>query len=476
MICRRSSVAKGITVQTESLEFARPVQSSILDGNSFSARDLDRLDPTSRELVRRRAASLGPSYRLFYGDPVHPVRSQGCYLYGAGGEVFLDAYNNVASVGHANPEVIAAVHEQMSTLNTHTRYLQNGIVDFAEQFLATFPDHIDTVMFTNSGSEANDLALRVARLWTGGRGVVVTAEAYHGTTDLLATVSPSVTGTFGTDPAVRVVPEPSEALAAAAGQSISDWFAAQVDAAFTDMREHGIVPAAFLADSIFSSDGIFPNEAGFLAKTIDVVHAHGALFISDEVQPGFTRTGETFWGFERHGGEADLVTCGKPMGNGMPVAALAGRADVMGRFGRDVPYFNTFGGSSVPIAAARAVLTFIQRENLIDSVRDTGAALKAGIIDIAAGTSFVKDVRGVGLYVGVEVVDEAGLPDSTTALRVVNELRRRRVLISVAGHNNNVLKIRPPLVFGEAEVATFLDRFDQTVQSLRPTPLSGASV
>jgi 4-aminobutyrate aminotransferase-like enzyme len=378
----------------------------------------------------------------------------------------------VASVGHANPEVVEAVRAQMSRLSTHTRYLQRGVVEFAEQLLATFPAHIGHVMFTNSGSEANDLALRVARTWTGGTGVVVTAEAYHGTTDLLATVSPSVHATFGTDPGVRVVPRPSARLAAAAGQEVGDWFADQVDAAFQDMRAHGTVPSAFLADSIFSSDGIYPNAPGFLKKTIDVVHGHGALFISDEVQPGYTRTGETFWGFMRHGVEADLVTCGKPMGNGLPVAALAGRAEVLARFGRDVPYFNTFGGSSVPIAAAQAVLTFVQREDLLASVHRTGTALRDGIDALTAGRPDVDEVRGAGLYLGVELVDAADAPDSATALRVVNEMRRRHVLISVAGQGNNVLKIRPPLVFGDAEVATFLDRFADTLDAVDRHPRS----
>lgn len=437
--------------------------SSIMDGNSFRASDLDHLDPQERELVLRRQRSLGPSYRLFYRTPVHAAASLGAYLFDAQGERFLDAYNNVPSVGHANPRVIEAVTAQMKRLNTHTRYLQEGIVNYSEQLLATLPDHIGSVMFTNSGSESNDLAMRVARLWTGGTGVVVTTEAYHGTTELLSRVSPAISGGFPDDPTVRVIPAPDTYRVQV--EDIGPWFADRVREAFDDLIAHGVRPAAFLADSIFSSDGIFPEPRGFLAAAIDVVHEYGALFIADEVQPGFCRTGEEFWGFQRHGVAADLVSMGKPMGNGIPAAALAGRPEVLARFGEEVPYFNTFGGNSVSIAAAQAVLDFIQQERLIDSVRHTGQTIKTGLEALAQRFELIGDVRGAGLYLGADIVAdrETKAPDSRAALRIVNGLRDRRVLISVAGPGNNVLKIRPPLVFGEDEAAILLEAVEDVL-------------
>lgn len=431
-------------------------QSSILDGNSFRSADLDRLSQADRDLVLRRQRNLGASYRLFYRTPVHAEHSSGCYIHDADGTRYLDAYNNVASVGHANQRVIDAVTAQMGRLNTHTRYLQDGIVEYSDRLLATFPAEIGSVMFTNSGSESNDLAIRMARLWTEGSGVVVTAEAYHGTTELLARVSPAVRAGFPDDPTIRVIPAPDTYRLGT--EQVGAWFADRVREAFEDLIANGVRPAAFLADSIFSSDGIFPDPPGFLSAAIDVVHEYGALFIADEVQPGFGRTGESFWGYQRHGVQADLVTMGKPMGNGIPVAALAGRSEVINRFGREVPYFNTFGGNSVSIAAARAVLDFIQDEDLIGSVRRVGSQLRAGLRELAATRHRVGEIRGAGLYVGAEIVTdpESKTPDSDAALAIVNGLRDRHVLISVCGPANNVLKIRPPLVFGDDEVELFL--------------------
>lgn len=448
--------------------FAPVSLSSIMDGNSFRAADAARLSPADRRRVERRQASLGSSYRLFYRTPVHADRGRGCYIYDGEGTEYLDAYNNVASIGHANPAVRDAVSTQLGRIATHTRYLQDGILDYSEKLLATLPAHIGSLMFTNSGSEANDLAIRVARVWTGGTGIVVTAEAYHGTTELLSRVSPAISGGFPDDPAVRIIPAPDTYRTDP--EIVGAQFAADVRAAFADLRAHGIRPAALLADSIFSSDGIFVDPAGFLAAAVDVVHAEGALFISDEVQPGFCRTGETFWGFQRHGVEADLVTMGKPMGNGIPVAALAGRTEILARFGDEVPYFNTFGGNSVSIAAAAAVLDYIQDNDLIASVARVGANLREGIAEISSGRAAIGEVRGIGLYIGVEIVDpdDRLRPDSPTALTVVNAMRDRRVLISTAGPGNNVLKVRPPLVFGDAEVARFLETFAAVVDEVVP--------
>lgn len=450
----------------------REVRSTILEGNSFDPSSGIDLAPRDRELVARRTTALGPSYRLFYERPVHIVRGEGVFLYDADGEEYLDAYNNVSSIGHCNPAVVEAVTRQMRTLNTHTRYLGDGVVEYAERLLDTLPEAIDQAMFVCTGSEANDLALRIARQYTGGTGVVVSAEAYHGTTMLVAGASPATGGGAPLGVDVRTVPAP-DAYRAETGSAADEpdagdlgrWFAARVTEQFDDLRRHGIRPAALLVDSIFSSDGVFTDPVGFLRPAVEAAHAAGALVIVDEVQPGFARTGDTFWGFERHGVVPDLVTMGKPMGNGIPVAATAVRGEVLAPFGADVPYFNTFGGNPVAIAAARAVLDTIQDQRLQAASRDVGARLHAGLRDLARSHPLIGDVRGAGLYAGVELVTDpvAKTPATDAAREVVNGMRERRVLLSVCGPTNSTLKIRPLLVSRPEHIDRLLQALDDTL-------------
>lgn len=443
-------------------------RSTILDGNSFRPDAASSLSPRSRELVTRRERALGPAYRLFYREPLHLVQGRGTKLYDADGVEYLDAYNNVAGIGHTNPVVVEAVTRQMRQLNTHTRYLQDGILDYADQLLATLPDRIDRVMFVMTGSEANDLALRIAEYHTGCSGVIVTAEAYHGTTKLTAGASPAMGSGYPLSETVRVVPTPDTFRLGDA--EIGQWMAAEVERAIDDLERDGIGFGAFLADTIFSSDGVFPDPAGYLANVREVVSRRGGVFIADEVQPGFGRTGDAMWGFQRHGVVPDIVTMGKSMGNGVPVAAMAISAEVLESFGREVPYFNTFGGNPVSIAAAQAVLDYIQEQDLTAHVARTGQLMRAGFDDLAARHPRIGDVRGRGLYWGIEIVGEAGGtdPDSDAALDLVNGLRERHVLISSAGPHNNVLKIRPPLVFDDGDVDILMTRLDDALTAATP--------
>ncbi|WP_052336733.1 aspartate aminotransferase family protein [Nocardioides alkalitolerans] len=430
-------------------------RSSILDANAYTG-----APGTATPLVERRRRALGPAYRLFYREPLELVRGSGVHLYDAEGGEYLDAYNNVASVGHAHPAVVAAVARQAATLNTHTRYVDRGLVTYAEDLLGLLPAELDQVMFACTGSEANDLAVRVARAATGGRGVIVTAEAYHGNTDLVTGLSPSlgagaplgahVWTVPAPDPLRRPTPDPGARLAA------------DVRAALDAMQAAGVRPAALLVDSILSSDGVHAAPAGFLAPAVDAVRAAGGLLVADEVQPGFARTGTAFWGFERHGLVPDLVTTGKPMGNGMPIAAVAARADVLEPFAATVPYFNTFGGNHVSIAAAQAVLDVIRDEGLQQNAADVGTHLRDLLREVAARHPVVADVRGDGLYTGVELVASAGTtaPGTALAADVVNALRRRRVLTSVCGPYGSTLKVRPPLPFSRADAARFAEVLD----------------
>jgi 4-aminobutyrate aminotransferase-like enzyme len=433
--------------------------------NGFDPNTIDDLEQDMRQHVTRRLHVLGPAYKLFYRHPVRFVRAEGVYLYDAEGNAYLDAYNNVPSVGHCHPHVVEAIARQAATLNVHTRYGTDLLLEYAERLAATFPGEIGNVMFTCTGSEAVDLALRIARYVTRAPGVIVTANAYHGLTTATAEISPSLGPEVPLGPAVRTVapPDPRQDTGEQAGQA----FAARITQAAADMRRHGIGLAAFVADSLFSTDGIIPEPAGFLRPVIDAVHAAGGKYIADEVQPGFARTGESMWRFQRHGITPDLVVMGKPMGNGMPIAGVAARAELLADFGQKIRYFNTFGGSSVSVAAASAVLDVIEGENLAENARAVGVALREAIAQAAAGYPGVTDIRGAGLYVGVEFADpKTGEPDGQAALNVVNELRERRVLISATGAHGNVLKIRPPLPFSYRHADQFADALRGSLASL----------
>lgn len=428
--------------------------SNIMDSNSYSASP----DGVGEPLISAREKMLGPAYRLFYQRPVHLVRGQGTYLFDADGERYLDAYNNVASVGHCHPHVVDAVTRQLSTLNTHTRYLHQAIVDYSERLLATLPFEVDQVMYACTGSEVNDLALRVAEMHTAATGVIITTDAYHGNTAAVTAISPSLGGATALGPHVRAVPAPDSYRVPE--DQLAQRFADDVAAAADELIEAGFGVSCLIVDTIFSSDGIY-TDAHVLAPAVDAVRSRGGVFIADEVQPGFGRTGDAMWGFQRHGVTPDLLTTGKPMGNGMPVAAMAARSDVLKSFAVEVPYFNTFGGNPVSMAAAAAVLDVIENERLMANAAGVGATLRRELSQIAVNHPGVGDVRGAGLYIGVEMVTdpETKEPDRAGARRIANALRERRVLLSVCGHDGNVLKIRPPLVFSMSDVDWFCTEF-----------------
>jgi 4-aminobutyrate aminotransferase-like enzyme len=420
--------------------------SNIMDSNAYAADGDD--DP----LIVARERVLGPANRLFYDRPVHLVRGKGSHVFDADGVRYLDAYNNVVSVGHGHPHVVDAVTRQMSTLNTHSRYLHRGIIDYSERLLKTMPDRINQVMYACSGSEVNDLALRVAEMFTDAGGVIVTRDAYHGNTATVMAISPSLGDATTLGPHVRTVPPPDSYRSPNAAER----FAADVAGAVDDLCANGIGVSCLIVDSMFSSDGIYPDPA-VLGPAVDIVHRHGGVFIADEVQAGFARTGEAMWGFSRHGVIPDIVTMAKPMGNGMPVAAMAANDQVLRPFAVRVPYFNTYGGNPVSMAAAAAVLDVIENEKLLANAAEVGARLRTELSRLAADDPRIGDIRGAGLYIGVEVVGDrdAKTPDRAGARRLVNALRERRVLISVCGHDGNVLKIRPPLVFSMSDVDWF---------------------
>ncbi len=425
--------------------------------NSFDPNAASDIDPERRAMIERRVRLLGPAYRLFYAEPLHIVRGEGVWLYDADGTAYLDVYNNVASLGHCHPHVVAAIARQAGVLATHTRYLHDGILDYAERLLATFPGAIGHLMMTCTGSEANDLAIRIARAATGNAGFIVTQTAYHGVTAAVAEMSPSLGLGVPLGLHVRTVPAPS------AGGEV---FAAGVRAAIDDLAAHGLRPAALICDTIFSSDGVFADPPGFLAEAVAVVREGGGLFIADEVQPGFARTGDAMWGFARHGLVPDLVTMGKPMGNGYPVAGVAIQPSLIEAFGSRARYFNTYAGNPVACAAASAVLDVIEQEGLQANAAKVGTQLRQGMQALAGQFDAIGAVRGAGLFVGADIVDAAGAPDAKQAAWLVNALRERRVLISCTGPHAHTLKIRPPLVFTAANVSQFLDAMEDALRGM----------
>ena len=423
----------------------------ILDMNAFRPGD------TQAEAVDRRLANLGAASVLFYREPIEMVSAEGAWMTAKDGTRYLDFYNNVPSVGHSHPRVVEAVSRQIAQLNTNTRYIVSVVDDYLEALKGHMPDSLTNVVMTCSGSEANDLAMRVAMAATGGTGFIVTETAYHGNTALVTEASPSALKRGSLPETVIAIPPPSVQHY---GDDIAGGFRRSVEMALAEFARRGITPAALMADSIFSSDGIFADPPGFLSAAVDAIRGAGALFIADEVQPGFGRTGDAFWGFGRHGLTPDMVTMGKPMGNGFPMAGMAVRPDHLEQFCADVGYFNTFGGNPVAAAAGKAVLDVIRDEGLQENARDTGALLLEGLRDVARADARVADVRGAGLFIGVDLAEEeTGRPDPDLTVKVIDGMRSRGVLIGAAGRYGATLKVRPPLCLKREEAEQFVEAF-----------------
>jgi 4-aminobutyrate aminotransferase-like enzyme len=431
--------------------------------NSFDPAKPGALDPATSALIARRQRALGPCYRLFYDHPVHFERAEGVWLYDTEGQKYLDAYNNVPSVGHCHPHVVAAINHQVATLNVHTRYLFDNVVTYAEKLLSTFPPELSNVMLTCSGSESTDLALRIARFVSHGEGIIVTRDAYHGTTAAGSEISPS-RGDPG--PNVRVVPAPDTYKAE--GKDIGAQFADAVAAAIADMQRSGVKFAGLLVDSVFSSDGFYPGPKGFLKQAVEVARQAGGLFIADEVQAGFGRTGDFMWGFQRHSVVPDLVILGKPMGNGMPIGGVVAKPQLLTELGGKFRYFNTFGGNPVCCAAGLAVLEVIENEDLMANAQRVGNYMLDEMQKLASKYQAIGDVRGTGLFLGVEFVKDRKTkePDSDTSLALVNAMREKRILINALGPYRNVLKIRPPLPFSMENARHLVSTMDAILHDM----------
>ncbi|MDB5553037.1 MAG: 4-aminobutyrate aminotransferase [Rhizobium sp.] len=421
-------------------------------------------------LLARRERLLGRNMSTFYQDPVHLVKGEGVWVWDADGRKYLDCYNNVPHVGHCHPRVVDAICRQASMLNTHTRYLHEGILDYVERLTATFDASLDTAILTCTGSEANDIALRMAQAVTGKTGVIATDHTYHGNTTAVSQLSTRMPPVGGYGGHVRHVPAPDgyRPLGGVPGEAFTDAWAVALEAAIEDLRKTPFGFSALIIDPFFANEGFPDLPDGFLQKAAAIVKKAGGLLIADEVQPGFGRTGTHMWGHQRAGIVPDVVTLGKPMGNGHPIGGVVANSETLNAFRKAFRYFNTFGGNPVSCAAAMAVLDVLRDEKLQDNAREVGAYAVAGLADLADKHAIIGNVRGSGLFFGAELVldraEKTPAPDIAT--RVINDMRERGVLMGKLGVKQNATKIRPPMPFSKGDADFMLSTLDDVLSGL----------
>ena len=422
-------------------------------------------------LLRLRRERLNPTLSVSYREPLKIVRGEGARLYDAQGRSYLDMVNNVCHVGHCHPRVVAAGQAQMALLNTNTRYLHDNIVEYALRLTARLPAPLSVVFLTNSGTEANDLALRLAQTHTGRRGAVVVDHAYHGHSPSMIALSPykfAGKGGQGASPQVEVVPMPDPYRGPHRDRDAGTRYAQTLAPALEALHARGEAPAVFYCESLLGCGGQIVLPDGYLREACAAVRAAGALYLADEVQVGFGRVGDHLWAFERQGVVPDIVTLGKPIGNGHPIGAVVTTPEIAASFVTGMEYFNTFGGNPVSCAIALAVLDTIEEEGLQENARVVGAHLMDGLRALQARDPRIGDVRGAGLFIGAEFVSDrdARTPDAATARAVVEAMKAQHVLLSTDGPDDNVLKIKPPIMFSRRDADECLDKLDHVLRTL----------
>lgn len=425
-------------------------------------------------LMERRSKVLGPSLSLSYHTHLKIVRGEGCYLYDHTGRAYLDCVNNISHVGHCHPKVVDALSRQAAVLNTNTRYLHDNIVDYAERLSATLPDPLSVCFFVCSGSEANELALRMARTITGQKDTIVIDWAYHGNTGDLVELSPykfNRAGGAGRPEHIHIaeLPDPYKGPHTGYGEDIAIKYARSVENRIADIKARtGKGPAAFMAESISGCGGqvVFPQ--GYLKHSFAAVRAAGGLCIADEVQVGFGRVGSHMWGFELQDCVPDIVTLGKPIGNGHPMACVVTTPKIANAFANGMEYFNSFGGNPVSCAVGMAVLDVIKQEGLQEKALHTGRYLLDRFSGFEQRFDKIGHVRGQGLFLGIELVKDRDTkePDIDSASAITNFLRDEGVLLSIDGPGNNVLKFKPPMVFSHSDAEMFCEKLEQAFVSV----------
>jgi 4-aminobutyrate aminotransferase-like enzyme len=411
------------------------------------------------DLLERRQNALGPAYHLFYDDPAHIVLGHGVWLWDADGRKYLDCYNNVASVGHCHEDVVAALTQQASTLNTHTRYLHENVVELSEAIAARMPGDLSVCMFVCTGTEANDLATRIARSVTGNSGMLVSEFSYHGNSTLVHTLSTA--DSKDRPDWLALFEPPCQYRPAFDGDDLLDDYVGSVRNAIDGLGRKGQRPAAIMIDSIFDCPGTIAAPAGYFKQVYKTVRESGGLVIADEVQSGYCRTGK-WWGFAHDDVVPDIVTLGKPMGGGHPLAAVVTTPEIAEKFAARSDYFNTFGGNPVSTAVGMAVINVIEEEKILQNVAGVGAFTKAGLEKLQEKYELIGDVRGRGLFLSLDLVKDrkSKTPDAEAARRMSNMMKDEGVLLSKHGRYDNTLKIRPPMVFSRDNAEQLLQALD----------------
>ena len=421
-------------------------------------------------LMARRARLLGPNISTFYEDPLHLVKGEGVHVWDADGRRYLDCYNNVPHVGHCHPRVVSAIAGQAALLNTHTRYLHEAILDYLDALTASFDPSLSTAVMTCTGSEANDIALRIGQAATGKTGVIATDHTYHGNTMAVAQLSKTNPPPGGAWDNCRFVPAPDSyrPQGGIAGTAHAKIFAGEIERAIAELEAAGHGFSALIVCPYFANEG-FPDLAtGWLDPAIAAVRKAGGIVIADEVQPGFGRLGSHMWGHQRAGFTPDVVTLGKPMANGHPVGGVVTTPELMRAFRTGFRYFNTFGGNPVSAAAAMATLDVLKDEDLVHNANVVGAHARQCLAALAKKHAVIGDVRGAGFFFGAELVldRDRKTPATAYAKRVANEMRRRGVLLSFLGIHYNTLKIRPPMPFAHSHADMLLATLDSVLSDL----------
>jgi len=422
----------------------------------------------SETLIERRRRLMGPNVATFYDDPVHIVRGKGVWLWDLDGRKYLDCYNNVAHVGHCHPKVVDAIAKQAAILNTHTRYLHEGVLDYIERLTGKFGDDLTQAIMVCTGSEANDIALRMARAMTGKTGIIATDNTYHGNTTAVSQLSARRPPIGGSPAHVRLVPAP-DSLRPVGGtmEGQAEAFARNIAHAIVDLEEAGHGFSGMMLCPIFANEGLPALPKGFLDPALGIIRRARGLILCDEVQPGFGRVGTHWWGHEKMGFTPDVVTLGKPMGNGHPVAAVIARQEVMTEFREAFGYFNTFGGNPVSAAAAMATLDVIENEGLVENAKMVSDYLFERLQELQH--PLIAEARGVGLFFGLEFVDENGVLASKFTNLLVNGMRREGVLLGEIGRHDNILKLRPPLPFSMDNADLAINKLEKV---LKATPIT----
>ncbi len=422
----------------------------------------------NEQLVERRRRVMGPAYSHFYREPLYIVRGEGVWLYDHDGRRYLDCYNNVPSVGHCRPEIVDALSRQAATLNTHTRYLHHAIVEYAEMLADTLPGDLSVCTLVCTGTEANDLAYRIARAVTGNEGAICTHGAYHGNSTLVSELSPGFTRKRPKPDFVADVMPPDVYRGPYGSDDPHhiDKYVQLVDDAVDELADNGHEPAMMIIDSIYDAAGIHTPPPEYQQRVHKKVRSAGGLIVCDEVQSGLTRLGDNWWGFMDSAVVPDIVTMGKPMGAGHPLAVVVTTPEIAADFARESSYFNTFGGNPVSATVGKAVLDIVQRDGLLDNVRNSGTYLLDGLRRLAEKHALIGDVRGKGLFLAVDLVRDRSTrePAAEEARAIIERMREAGVLVALIGEKRNAIKFRPPLIFTTEHADIALNALDQALE------------